>query len=255
MRDVTAFSVGDIIATSFRVYFNNLPTFLPLSLIVFLPLFAVVLIPESSSVNNPVVLDPSQVTRARLLEFGLVNMREAFVLVLCGVWLQAAFAFGVVRTLRGGSIGFAEMFAHSLRLLLPAILVALVVALATTVGFLLLIVPGVIVALVLWVAVPAAVVERSGLRALGRSARLTDGFKGQIFGLALILILSQFVAGSVVALLIGAVTSVTFVVWLGSQLFGILLSGIWATAVSVTYHDLRVVKEGVDTQVVARVFD
>ena len=255
MRDVTAFSVGDIISTSFRGYFGNLPTFLPLSLIVFLPSFAVVLIPESSSLNNPVVLDPSQVTRAMLLEFGLVNMREGFVLLLCGVWLQAAFAFGVVRTLRGGRIGFVEMFVHSVRLLLPAILVAVVVALVTTVGFLLLIVPGIIIALVLWVAVPAAVVERSGLRALGRSARLTDGFKGQIFGLALILILFQLVADSLVALLIGTVTSVTFVVWLGSQLFGILLSGIWATAVSVTYHDLRVLKEGVDTRVVARVFD
>ena len=255
MRDVTAFSVGDIISTSFRVYFSNLPTFLPLSLIVFLPSFAVALIPESSSVNNPVVIDPSQVTPARLLELGLVTMREGFVLLLCGVWLQAAFAFGVVRNLRGGSIGFAEMFVHSVRLLLPAILVAVIVAFATTIGFLLLIVPGVFIALVLWVAVPAAVVERSGLRALGRSARLTDGFKGQIFGLALVLILFQFVAGSAVALLIGTVTSVTFVVWLGSQLFGVLLSGIWATAVSVTYHDLRVVKEGVDTQVVARVFD
>ena len=48
MRDVTVFSVGDILRTSFAVYFNNLPSFLPLSLVAFAPAFAVVLFFHSS---------------------------------------------------------------------------------------------------------------------------------------------------------------------------------------------------------------
>ena len=256
MRDVTEFSVGDIIKTSFAVYFNNLPSFLPLSLVAFAPSFAVVLFIDSSSLNNPLVLDPTvqNPMNAEFWEFILVGTRESFVDLLCLIWLQAGLAFGVVRHLRGANPGFLETFLQSLRMLLPAVLVTLVVAIATGIGLLLLIVPGIVIALVLWVAVPAAVVERSGLRALARSAQLTNGYKGQIFGLALILVILEMVAASVVVLVASTVTS-AFVLFVVLQLCSVVLSGIWATAVSVTYHDLRVLREGVDTRVISQVFE
>lgn len=257
MRDVTEFSVGDILRLSFSAYFNNLPSFLPLSLIAFAPSFAVVLILDTSSVNNPIVADSTTLNPfgAEYWTFMMVAMRESFVDLLCGIWLQAGVAFGVVRHLRGGNPGFLEMFVQSLRMLLPAVLVTLVVAVATGIGFLLLFVPGVIISLVLWVAVPAAVVERIGLRALGRSARLTDGYKGQIFGLALILFILQSVVLAVVVMASSTAITDGVVAFVVVQLCAVVLSGIWATAVAVTYHDLRVLSEGVDTQVVAQVFE
>lgn len=258
MRDVTEFSVGDIIRTSFHVYFSNLPTFIPLSLIAFAPAFAAVLIPDSSSVNSPFVpntdADPETVISA-MVAFLVVTGREGLVGLLCGVWLQAGLAFGVVRHLRGGDPGFVETLVQSVRMLLPATFVALVVGVAWTVGLFLLIVPGVIIALVLWVAVPAAVVERCGLRALGRSAELTNGFKGQIFGLALILILFQLVAAMIAAIMAVALAANAVVEFVIVQSVAVVLSGIWATATSVTYHDLRVLREGVDTRAISRVFE
>ncbi|MDE0420385.1 MAG: hypothetical protein OXK76_05780 [Gammaproteobacteria bacterium] len=260
MRDVTAFSVGDIIKTSFAVYFSNLPVFVPLAFIAFVPVFAVVLIPESSSVNNPFVLpDPNaadpQAAMAELGAFYLVMGREFLVAMLCTVWLQAGYAFGVVRHLRGGSTGFAETFVQSVRMLGPALLVAVVVGIGVGIGSLLFLVPGIIIALVLWVAVPAAVVERSGLGALGRSAELTRGFKGQIFGLALILFMFQVVAVLVVAMVASALTDDLVVVFILEETCVIVLSGILATATSVTYHDLRVLREGVDTRAISQVFE
>lgn len=256
MRDVTEFSVGDILRLSFSVYFSNLPAFLPLSLIAFVPSFLVVFLPASSTFHNPIldplVLDPRN---AEYWEFVMAGTRESFVDLLCGIWLQAGLAFGVVRHLRGGKPGFLETFVQSLRMLLPALLVAAVVAIATAIGLLLIVVPGVIIALVLWVAVPAAVVERSGLRALGRSAQLTNGYKGQIFGLALILTILQMVVASVVVMVASTVMVDSVPGFVVLQLCGVVLSGIWATAVSVTYHDLRVLKEGVDTRVVSQVFE
>ncbi|MCY3621424.1 MAG: hypothetical protein OXH68_06890 [Gammaproteobacteria bacterium] len=257
MRDVTEFSVGDIIKTSFAVYFNNLASFLPLSLVAFAPSFAVVLFFDSSSLHNPLVLDPTvqNPVNAEFWEFVMVGTRESFVELLCLIWLQAGLAFGVVRHLRGASPGFLETFVQSLRMLLPAVLVTVVVTIATGIGLVLLLVPGIVIALVLWVAVPAAVVERSGLRALPRSARLTDGYKGQIFGLALILLILQMVAGSVVVLLASTVVTSAFVLFVVMELCSVVLSGIWATAVSVTYHDLRVLREGVDTRAISQVFE
>ena len=257
MRDVNEFAVGDILKTSVAVYFNNLPAFLPLSLIAFAPSFAVVFFVDSSTLNNPFVLDPTVqiVLNAEYWAFMMAGMRESFVDLLCAIWLQAGLAFGVVRHLRGGDPGFLETFLQSLRMLFPAVLVAVVVAIATGIGILLLIVPGVIIGLVLWVAVPAAVVERSGLRALGRSAQLTNGYKGQIFGLALILLILQMVAVSVVVMVWSTVMTESVIGFVVVQLCGVVLSGIWATAVSVTYHDLRVLREGVDTRLVSQVFE
>ena len=39
------------------------------------------------------------------------------------------------------------------------------------------------------------------------------------------------------------------------QVFATVVAGIQATATSVTYHDLRVLREGVDTQAISRVFE
>ena len=259
MRDVTAFSVGDIIKTSFTVYLSNLPTFIPLSLIAFVPAFAVVLIPDSSSLYNPYVPDPNpedvQVAMAELLAFYAVSGRELLVVLFCGWWLQAGLAFGIVRHLRGGTPGFVETLVQSVRMLFPAAVVALIAGIATGFGLFLFIVPGIVIALVLWVAVPAAVVERNGLRALGRSAELTRGFKGQIFGLSLILFFFNMVGFTVGMLVSGVVTSDPVVRFVIEQAVAIVMAGIWATAVSVTYHDLRVLREGVDTRAISQVFD
>lgn len=261
MRDVTVFSVGDILRTSFAVYFSNLPVFLPLSLIVLSPAFAVVLLPDSSSLNDrPTMPDPNEVIDpatvfGMLGPFYLILVRESFVGWLCTFWLEAAFAFGVVRHLRGGYAGFAESFVQFVRRVVPASLIALIVAVVTGVGFMLFIVPGVVLAMILWVAAPAVVVERGGLRALSRSAELTRGFKGQIFGLALILGLFQWVALGMTSLAATSITTNTLLAWTIAEAVWVVLTGIWATAVAVTYHDLRVLREGVDTRTVSRVFE
>ena len=259
MRDVTAFSVGDIIKTTLAVYFNNLPAFLPLSLIVLAPSFLIVLLPESSSFNTPPVLpdpteDPAAASEA-MLPFYVVMFREGLVGWLCPVLLHAAFAYGVVRHLRGGHAGFSESLAQFARRLVPVLGVMVIVAIATGIGFLLLVVPGVWLTVVLWVSLPAVVVERSRLGAIQRSAELTRGFRGPIFGLVLILWVADFVVLSVSDWIVSAVVSHALLAWCVIKFVAVVTAGIYATAVSVTYHDLRVLKDGVDTRSVSNVFE
>ena len=246
VRDVNEFSVGGVLGAGFSAYFQNLPIFIPLSLIAFAPSFAIGLLPEVNSLT----VDPS--TDVGL--FILVSFRELAVDYVCMFWVQAGLTYGIVRHLRGGSADLLQTLWQSIRLLLPVILVALVVGVATLIGFMLLVVPGVIVSLMLWVAVPVAVVERRGLGAIRRSYALTDGYKGQLFGLALILGFLQIFTMTVVGVVANSLENVT-VTFVVITLASIVMSGIWASVVAVTYHDLRVVKEGVDTQVIARVFD
>ena len=118
-----------------------------------------------------------------------------------------------------------------------------IVAVATGIGFLLLVVPGVWLTLVLWVALPAVVVERAGLRAITRSAELTKGFRVPIFALVLILWVADFAVLSVADWIVSAVIADTLLAWCVLQCVVVVTGGIYATAVSVTYHDLRVLKE------------
>ena len=259
MRDVTAFSVGDVIKTTLAVYFNNLPAFLPLSLIVLAPSFLIVLLPDSSTFNNPPILpdpgtDPVGASEA-MAPFFIVVMRESLLGWLCWLLLHAALAYGVVRHLRGGYAGFSESLTQFTRRLVPMLGVMVIVAVVTGIGFLVFVVPGVWLLLVLLVALPVVVVERAGLRAITRSAELTRGFRGPIFGLVLILWVADFVVVSVADWIVSAVLTDGLLAWCVLQCVVVVMSGIFATAVSVTYHDLRVLKEGVDTRSVSTVFE
>ena len=258
MRDVTAFSVGDVIKTTLAVYFSNLPAFLSLSLVVLAPSFLFVLLPESSTFNDPPIIpdfdaDPVAASEA-MFPYYLVAAREGLVRWLCEILLQATLAYGVVRHLRGGHAGIVGSLAHFGQRLVPVAVVAVVVAVVTGIGFLLFFVPGVWLTLVLWVALPAVAVERGGLRAISRSADLTRGFRFQIFGLLLILVAAQLLVATVAGWIVSAVLTGTVLTWWVLQFVVVMMSGIYATAVSVTYHDLRVLKEGTDTRAVSSAF-
>ena len=259
MRDVTAFSVGDIVRTTLAVYFNNLSAFLPLSLIVLVPAFLVVLLPESSSFNDPLILpdpnvDPVAASEA-MFPYFIVAAREGLVGMLCGFLLHAALAYGVVRHLRGGQVGFIASLVQFGSYAAPVLAVTMIVTVVTSIGFLMLIAPGVWLTMVLWVALPALVVERGGLRAIARSAELTRGFRIPIFGLAVILVAAQIVVGNVAGWIVSKVLTDTFLAWCAMQFVAVVLSGIYATAVAVTYHDLRVLKEGVGSRSVSTVVE
>ena len=256
MRDVTAFSVGDILKTTLAVYFNNLRVFLPLSLIVLVPTFLVVLLPETSSFNDPPILpdpnaDPVAVHEA-LLPFYIVAAREGLVGLLCGFLLHAALAYGVVRHLRGGHAGFTASLFQFASCAVAVLAVALIVTVATSIGFLAFIVPGVWLTIVLWVALPALVVERSGLRAIARSVELTRGFRIPIFGLAVVLVAAQVVVGNLAGWIVSSIVTGAFLTWCAMQFVAVVMGGIYATAVAVTYHDLRVLKDA-DTRSVSAV--
>lgn len=96
--------------------------------------------------------------------------------------LSGALVHAVVEIQRTGAARAGESLRRGLLTLPKVLVVTLLYAIITGVGYVLLVVPGVIFSLMYSVAVPAAVAERLGpVAALKRSARLTDGYKGLIF--------------------------------------------------------------------------
>jgi hypothetical protein len=132
-------------------------------------------------------------------------------------------------------------------------------------GALLFVVPGVILYLVWFVATPACVVERLGVfRSMGRSAELTKGHCWSIFGLQLVILISAMIVGSIASAVAPAILGAagasalaasTALGQIVSLVWGAIWTAFYAIVMAVTYHDLRVAKEGVDTEQIAAVFE
>ena len=165
--------------------------------------------------------------------------------------------YGTVQALRGSKISIGDCLMQGLRNLPVGMGVGFLAYIGIVLGMILLIVPGFILFTMWSVALPAAIVERTGVpRALGRSRQLTSGRRWRVFGTILIPILISIVTSWIlIGLVFGlrGVTSTTFeiVSWLISSVEQAFSVCVFATL----YYYLRREKEGVDIEQIAAVFD
>ena len=130
------------------------------------------------------------------------------------------------------------------------ILAALGVGLAA----ILLVFPGLMLFVMWYVAVPVCVVERAGpITSMGRSRELTKGYRWKVFGMLLLVGLFQMVGAGVIAGM--SYTAGTAVGLIVNLIWTAIVSAFSAVLAVVAYHDLRVAKEGVDTDQIAAVFE
>ena len=239
MREVESFSAGGVLGAGFSIYFRNLPMLGLLTAVGFAPYGAYMLwSPLESSTFA-----------------GLVA--ELLIYVVCGALVEGGLAYGVVASMRGAQdVDLWKIFGRSLRVLPRISMLSFVVGFLILIGLFLLIVPGIFVILMLFVAVPASVMEGGGIqKALKRSEELTDGFRGGLFVVLLVIT----VPAEVLSFLLGLGVTRGFEPLFGEILnffiTDFLFAGIGATCAAVAYHDLRILKDGVDTEVVAAAFD
>ena len=190
-----------------------------------------------------------------------------------GMIVQGASMLIVIQALRRERIRIAAALGAGLRRILPLFLVGVVIGLATAVvgipvGLLYLLwspllVFGVFALLptaVWYVAAPAVVIERAGVgAALRRSSNLTKGNVWRIFGLVVVVTLAQ---GGLVALIVKmsgvdaeASLAEAQTSFLLTTAVTILMQSLAVLFPVVTYHQLRLAREGVDLDALASVFD
>jgi hypothetical protein len=176
-------------------------------------------------------------------------------MIVLGTLSQAIVLHGAFQVMRGQPIDLAESARIGLRRFIPLVGLALSMALFLGLATALFVIPGLILYVMWFVATPVCVVEQLGpFRSLGRSRQLTKGHRWKILGLLLVILIPALV----VAAIVGGVTAVILGSTFG-QIVNLLWSAIWtaflAIVLAVTYHDLRVAKEGVDTEQIAAVFE
>jgi hypothetical protein len=176
--------------------------------------------------------------------------------------LSAAIIFGTTQELRGQRAGIGQCIGRGLSLIVPTILAAFIVAIATGLGLIFLVVPGLVIFIVYWFVIPVVVMERPGvLASLARSADLTKGVRWRLFGMILIsLSVGLFIQGMVILVTV----PVYFVQ--GNQvgpiiggvlyfLINALASAYYAVVNAVAYYDIRHSKEAIEVEQIAAVFD
>ena len=179
-----------------------------------------------------------------------LGMLIGYVLALLS---QAILAHGAFEDMRGRPVRIFSSLGVGLRRLLPILGLALSVGLLYVIGLMALIVPGIIVVTAYYVAVPACVIERIGpFKSMGRSLDLTKGHRWKIFGILVLMFFGNAIAGGVV---LGVAAGGSFAGLAAQLMVTAILGAFSAVLVLVTYHDLRVAKEGVATDRLAAVFE
>lgn len=234
------FRVGRVLSRTFSILSRNLLPFCVVTAIAYLP--SLVILAEQGK--------PMQTGRAFLL-FGAGVLLS----IVLNALSEAIVLFGAFEDMRGRPVNLMASLRVGLSRLLPVLGVALLVALFAGIAAILLLIPAFIVMTMLFVAMPACIVEQLGpMDSLRRSQELTKGHRWAIFGLwflvTIIVAIGGNLSGAIGSLIGGVGVSLLF-----SLIWGALAGAFNAIMVVVAYHDLRVAKEGVDTDKIASVFD
>ncbi len=237
------FRAGSVLGQSFRVLGSNLPAFLTISLLLVAPVY--LFLAWGAWEEDFLLSLPDAV-----FQYGVIIAET-----LLGFVAHAAVVYGTFRQLQGRRVSFVANVAGGLGKVLPVVFVAIAAGLLAMLGFLFFIIPGLIVLTMYWVAVPAAVVEDTGVGAsLNRSAKLTEGCRWKVFGVIFVVIVIQSTAERVVENVLDFDSYYYLslgVAWLISGAT-IALEAVLST---VTYRELRRVKEGTGIDEIAAVFD
>ena len=264
MRQVPGFHIGDVLRLTFVVYGRNLPAFAVLTALTSMPVF--VLLAVDPTIMQPPTMppppeDPADVAARRayvadaIAQIKEMTVSMGWYLVVstfCSAWMSAGLSYAVVRTLRATRPGMRQSLWQSLRCLPCALAASVLVVPCIAVGFILLIVPGILLILMLWVVVPAAVVERRYGSALRRSIALTKGYKGRILGLVLLAGLVSLV-GTMLSTTIASDFAPQFSPFV-EEAWSTIMVSVFAVNAAVCYHHLRVLKEGMGASI-AKVFE
>jgi hypothetical protein len=244
------FRIGKVVSRAWSVFSRNFVTFMLIIGIANLPSL---LFPQPA-------VGTTAIPAANL---GLTFFALLLLTIVLSTVGQAMVLYGAFQDMRGRPVSLAECVKVGLSRFFPLIGLSISVSVALMFAAILLIFPALMLGMMWLVATPVCVVEQAGpFRSMGRSRELTKGHRWKLFGLVLLTLIPAFVigaiAGGVALLALGSTLDAAVASSLG-KLIDLVWKAAWggflAAAIAVTYHDLRVAKEGVTTEQIAAVFE
>jgi len=237
------FRVGSVINRAATILWRHFLTFFIVTLVAYSP----ILLEARAQTGEPTDLAEA----LSLLAWSLVGL---ILLIVLSTFGQAAIVHAAFQDMRRRPVRLGESLNVGLRRLLALVGFAFLAGILILLAMIILIVPGLMLYVMWFVGLPACVVERLGpWTCMRRSQQLTKGHRWKLFGLALLLLipaLGSLLIGLGLAAVVGPIAAL-----IGRWIWGAIVAAFAAVLVAVAYHDLRVLKEGVDIEQIAGVFD
>ena len=257
---VEKLDIGKVIQVSFALVRRYLPTFAILAL-----LFSALPVLLNAYLQSQVMVGTGGIGAQvrpgpNMSGAWLVTMVGGFVTLIGSLIFQAASIQISIADLNGRTVKVGDTLRLAMKHIAPLTVIGVLVSLAFSLGFVLLIVPGIMIACAFSVAAPARVVENIPAMATFRRSRdLTRGNRWRIFGLGVIytILVGGFEAG--LFALFGGVggmmnpTSTPRLILL--PIISLVIGTISASTIAVLYFELRRIKDGVGATDLAAVFD
>jgi hypothetical protein len=241
------FRVGDVLGRAWRLFTGNILFFVAVPIVSYVIIFIAAMAFTLTFAflgwaSNTLVMAVVGIVLGVLLFVGLYMIGEAVVLL------------GAFQRLRGQPLRVAEALQRAFTRFFPLIALSILFGLGIMIGMMLLIVPGFFLLCMWAVVVPVCIVEGLGPTAsMSRSSELTKGYRWQILGLLLLLFFINWIGSMVIQLILGLASST--LASIGSFIWLAAWTAYWNCVLIMAYHDLRVAKEGVDTEQIASIFD
>jgi len=244
------FRVGRVLSRSFEVLFHDFFKFALIAVIAIIPYGLLTFMGGAAAFVGPQAhpnVSPAAIGAA-FIGFGILF---PFLYAIS----MAATLYGAFQDMRGRPFRLSEAFGRGLARLLPIIGLSICWVIAIGFGTLLLIVPGLMMMAAFYVALPACVMEGLGpFQSMSRSAALTKGHRWKVFGVYLVVALIAGIVGSVINLII-TLSIAPMAGLISGLVWNLLTTAYNSIAIAVMYHDLRVLKDGIDIDRIAAVFD
>jgi len=243
---------GAVLKDSVAILVRNIVPFGTLTALAFIPVILVFSWMVAITVSEDV--DSQTWLFQNLIPFTVII---TVVTLICTWALSGTLVYGVYQHIRGRPVRVGDCLTVGLRRL-PAVLgTSIIVGLLTAVGLAACFIPGIIVACMLWVALPATVIENvNPIEAIKRSTALTTGTRGSIFAVLFVLGLANKLVEVAVDALLDDAVSMQLGFELTLRLGLLLFFSLWgAVAPAVGYYQLRRSREGMEIDDLAAVFD
>jgi hypothetical protein len=202
-------------------------------------------------------------SRTNILLGLMSSLAIMFVYLVSTVLSQGATIVAVSQIQLDKPVNVAEAFKSIQPRIGELVILSLNVGIRVTLGFILLVVPGILAVLKYSLAVPVAVLEDRGISdTLSRSAELTQGHRGRIFVIYVLLVILLMIGTSLwqvpASLLISAASGslrpnqlpawAQVILQLGRFVSQSVFGPIMTIALALVYYDERVRKEGFDLE-------
>ena len=264
MAEITAnapkapLGVGGIISESFSILFGN---FVKVAILGFLGAFlgfivnALFLGLDAANGN----IDPTTTLSPNALVIGMIAS------VLINMVMYGLITALLIQLAYDAKLGRSNSIGAYLTAAMPAVLpiavLTIIISILSSIGAIALIIGALWVLAVFYATAPVAVIEKGGFKSMGRSAELTKEYRWPIVGLLVVVYLLmavlQFIGGFAVGALLLANSGIVVQIMsgIGISLITGLAYAFAGIAAALVYARLREIKEGVDVDQIAAVFD